>query len=336
MRFAFIGFRHGHIMGFYKAARDDARVKVVGASEDHKPTADELRAAGTVALTHDNYRRMLEEVDCDAVAVGDYFARRGEIVIAALEAGKHVIADKPICTSLGELDRIEKLCKEKSRQLSALLDLRDSGALRTMRRLIGEGLIGEVHTANFTAQHPLFLGKRAAWYFEEGKHGGTLNDIGIHATDLIPWMTGLAIKRVVAGRAWNARVPQFPHFQDAGQLMLELDNGGGVLGDVSYLAPDGIAYSAPQYWRITCHGSDGVLEGNYGARQVYLATRADKAVRTIEAEADDAMGRLNEFLAAVNRSSAPGSLGTAELLTASRAALTIQQCADRGAYAADL
>ena len=51
-------------------------------------------------LTHDDYRRMLREVECDAVAVGDYFARRGEIVIAALEAGKHVIADKPICTKL--------------------------------------------------------------------------------------------------------------------------------------------------------------------------------------------------------------------------------------------
>jgi len=253
MRIAFIGFRHGHILGFYKTCNADRRVHVVGASEDHKQTADELRAEGNVKLTHDDYRRMLKEVDCDAVALGDYFARRGEIVIAALEAGKHVMADKPICTRLEELEKIQRLSKEKGKQVSALLDLRDSGALRTMRQLIQDEVIGEVHTLNFTAQHPLFFGKRASWYFEEGKHGGTLNDIGIHATDLIPWMTGKKITKVVAGRAWNARVPQVPHFQDGGQLMLELENRGGVLGDVSYLAPDGIAYSAPQYWRVTCH-----------------------------------------------------------------------------------
>jgi len=103
MRLAFIGFRHGHIMGLYKSACTDPRVKVVAASEDHEQTAGELKAAGSVTLTHSDYRQLLKEVDCDAVAVGDYFARRGEIIIAALKAGKHVIADKPICTTLDEL-----------------------------------------------------------------------------------------------------------------------------------------------------------------------------------------------------------------------------------------
>ncbi len=97
---------------------------------------------------------------------------------------------------------------------------------------------------------PLILGKRPAWYFEPGKHGGTLNDIGVHAIDLIPWMTGRSIVEVTAARAWNARVPQFPAFQDAGQMMLKLDNGGSVMGDVSYLNPDAASNYTPrsQYW----------------------------------------------------------------------------------------
>jgi predicted dehydrogenase len=56
---------------------------------------------------------MLDEVEVDIVAVGDYYGVRGERVIAALERGKHVIADKPLCTSLAELDRIEQLAAEK-------------------------------------------------------------------------------------------------------------------------------------------------------------------------------------------------------------------------------
>src|SRR5581483_4595745 len=132
------------------------------------------------------------------------------------------------------------------------------------------------HTIHVTAQHPLLLDKRPAWYFEPGKHGGTINDIAIHATDLIPWLTGRKLVEVVAARAWNARLPQFPHFQDAAQFMLKLDNSGGVMADVSYLAPDGINYKAPQYWRVTCHGSDGLIEAKYMSPTIQLARRADQ------------------------------------------------------------
>src|SRR5439155_25293810 len=164
----------------------------------------------------------------------DYFGRRGEIIVRALEDGKHDIADKPICTRLSEQERIAALASEKGRAVGCLLDLRDHGPFITMRRQIKNGAIGTVHTITFTAQHPLLLGKRPAWYFEPAKHGGTINDIGIHAIDLIPWLTGRRIVEAVAARAWNARLGQFPHFQDAAQIMLRLDNDAGVLGDLSY------------------------------------------------------------------------------------------------------
>src|SRR5438067_1395259 len=219
LRIAFLGFRHGHVMSIHHAARSHPDIEVVAAAEEHAETIEQLSREGKVQLTHRDWREAIERVPCDAVAVGDYFARRGEIIIAALAARKHVISDKPICTRLEELDRIEQLAKENRRVVSAQLDLRDSGAFITARRLIREGAIREVHTVVFTEQHPLFLDKRPKWYFEPGKHGGTLNDIAVHATDLIPWMTGRKLTGVVAAREWNARLPQFPHFQDAGQFM---------------------------------------------------------------------------------------------------------------------
>src|SRR6185295_3483326 len=123
-----IGSRHGHIMGLDHAARAHPAVQVVAAEEDHAETIGTLKREGKVALTHTDWREVLDRVPCDVIAVGDYFARRGEIIIAALEAGKHVISDKPICTRLDELDEIERLSREKSRIVSALFDLRDSGA----------------------------------------------------------------------------------------------------------------------------------------------------------------------------------------------------------------
>ena len=59
---------------------------------------------------------MLDEVDCDIVATGTYFAGRGPVLIDALTRGKHVIGDKPLCTKMADLDRIEALAGEKGPQ----------------------------------------------------------------------------------------------------------------------------------------------------------------------------------------------------------------------------
>lgn len=326
LRLAFFGFRHAHIMGLYKAAVAHPRVQVVAAIEEDGATAAALAAAGTVAISHRRYRELAREA-ADAVAIGDYFGRRGGLAIDTLSAGLHVIADKPICTSLLELERIRAEAEAGRRCVGCLLDLRDHGPFLTMRRLVRGGVIGDVHTINFTAQHPLLLDKRPAWYFEPGKHGGTINDIAIHAIDLIPWMTGRAIAACVAARAWNARVPRHPHFQDAGQVMLKLDNGGGVLGDVSYLAPDEGGYAADQYWRVTCHGEGGVVETSYNARHVRVNARG--AVQDVPVDAGNPTGCLDAFLDEIDGAVKADALRTSDVIDASRKALLIQQAADQ-------
>lgn len=328
MRLAFAGLRHAHIMGLYAQARRHPSVRVVAACEQHAPTAARLRAEGTVDLTHDSISRMLDEVECDAVAVGDVYGRRGAIIIDALRRGRHVISDKPVCTRLEELDVIAALSREKRLCVGCLLDMRGSGPLRTIRRLIADGAIGPVHAVNFTAQHPLLYGRRPMWYFEPGAHGGTINDIGIHAFDIIPHVTGRRIAAVVAARVWNARLPEHPHFQDGAQMMLRLDNSGGVLGDMSYFAPDGCGYVLPQYWRMTFWGSGGMLEYRGDRAPVLLAQHADSEPREIAAEENIPDAPLRAFLSDIEGGAASPS--TEEVLRAARLALRAQRAADTG------
>jgi predicted dehydrogenase len=330
IRLAFLGFRHNHVMGLYKSAITHPRVDVVAAVEEDPSTAQSLREGGIVRLTHETYDELYKQGGFDAVAIGDYFGRRGSLIIHALESGKHVLSDKPICTALSEWERITELASSGKRSIGCLLDLRDHGPYLTMRRLIHQGAIGQARTIHITAQHPLMLGKRAGWYFEPQKHGGTLNDIGIHAIDLIPWLTGRTITEVSAARGWNARLPQFPHFQDAGQMMLRLDNDGGVLADVSYLSPDGLGYTAPQYWRVTVHGDQGLVESDYNARTVTFAKADDKTVQQIPIEPSHPTGCLDAFLDEIEGKAQPAALTTAMVLDSSRRALQIQQASDQG------
>ena len=328
MRIAFAGFRHGHVQDLYDLAEGRDGVEIVAASEPHPSTREELEKAGKVRLTHNDYTDMLADADCDTVAVGDYYGRRGEVILAALRAGKHAISDKPICTRSSERDEIAALAAEKGLRVGCQLNMRDSSVLRTMRRLIGEGAIGEVHTVTFTGQHPLLYGTRPGWYFEEGKQGGTINDIAIHAIDAVPWVTGRRFVEVVAARVWNARLGEVPSFQDGAQMMLRLDNDGGALGDVSYLSPDHGGYATPQYWRITCHGTDGVLESISTQGKVYLGGKAGDAHQWPALDEPAPGGYFESFLRDIAGRSQPEDLTTEDVLEAARVVLAIQEAAD--------
>jgi predicted dehydrogenase len=330
LKVAFIGFRHGHIQSLYHLLEARGDVEITGACEEDEATREQLREGG-LTISHENYAQMLADVPCDVIACGEYYALRGARIIQALEAGKHVMGDKPLCTRLEEVDRIEALVEEKDLRVGCMLELRDFAPYRSMRELIRSGICGEVHTVSFSGQHPLMRSARPDWYFEEGKHGGTINDIAIHAVDTIPWLCGANIAEVTAARAWNARVPEAPFFQDAAQLMLKLDNGGGVIGDVSYLNPDSFTYSLPQYWRMGVHGEKAYLETACNATTVQVFRDGDPR-RNVPVGEGRPGGYWDDFQLDIEGMTLPDGLNTAQVLRSSRVTLVAQQAADTGEF----
>jgi predicted dehydrogenase len=332
IRLAFVGLRHGHIFDLYRRASEMDEIEVVAACEHDRTTREQITTQGIVDITHDSFDDMIEETDCDAIAVGDFYTHRGSLIIQALLHGKHVIGDKPLCTSLDELDEIEKLSTEKGLKVDCMLDMRDSAPFVSVKKLIRQGTIGEIHAISFGGQHPLLLGKRPAWYFEPGKHGGTINDIAIHAIDAIPWITGLRFKTVNAARCWNAFALDFPHFEGAGQMMLTMDNGCGVLGDVSYMAPDSSGYTLPFYWRMTFWGRLGVIETASTAREVTIALNGENDIRHEPLAKANPGGYLRSFIHDIEDNLDKDELCTEHALRAARIALTIQKAADAHEY----
>jgi len=327
-RFAFAGFRHSHILDLLAGIEERPDTALVACCEEDPATRDALAANGHVHITHTDFSKMLREVECDAIAIGDYYARRGALAIEALSAGRHVLSDKPLCTTLDELAEIERLSAEKNLVVGLQLDSRGSGAFRTLREIIRSGEIGEVCTIRIDAQHPLLPGSRPAWYFEAGKHGGTINDIGIHAFDFVPWLTGLDWSGITAARSWNAKAHNLPHFHDCAQLMATLSNGAGVLADMSYLAPDRLGYQLPHYWHLLVHGSRGLAETHLTSREVAVITDADTEPQTRPAADQLKRAYLDDFLRVLGGQADRADLLPADCLRASRLALEAQRFAD--------
>ena len=73
VRFAFVGFRHPHINDMYQRCCERQDIDVVACCEEDATTRNELAAAGSVVISHDDFGAMLREVDCDVIAVGETF-----------------------------------------------------------------------------------------------------------------------------------------------------------------------------------------------------------------------------------------------------------------------
>ena len=325
MKIAIIGCRHGHIFSLYQLIKESDRVEFAGAFEADAATRAAAEKAHGMTFPYKTREELLADPTVDAVAIGDYYGIRGSHAIAALRAGKHIISDKPLCTSLAELDEIERLAAEGGRSVGLMLDLRHDPKVLAAKALIEAGTLGEIHNIQFGGQHPLQYGTRPAWYFEEGKHGGTINDIAVHGIDLLTYLTGERVARINAARCYNAYAKEVPAFLDSAQLMLTLTNGAGVLADVSYSAPNSMGYTYPYYWEFHIWGERGMISFSVTTEGITLCLNGESAPRTLPA-AKPLGNVLDNFLNEIEGK--PTMMTTAEALAVSRTTLEIQRIAD--------
>lgn len=96
MNIAFAGFRHGHILGLYRMALNSEEVTIRGCYEEEQAAREIAAKNENIVFNYSSYDELLDDVSVEAVAIGDYYGKRGAMVIAALKKGKHVICDKPI------------------------------------------------------------------------------------------------------------------------------------------------------------------------------------------------------------------------------------------------
>lgn len=266
MKILFNGFRHTHINSLYKRARIADFAETCGCIEDDPIARAEAEKSLEARFSDMSYDEWLN-TDINVVAIGNAYGERGKNIIKALRAGKHVITDKPICTDLHELEEIRRLSSENRLSVVCMLDLRYLPQTLCAKKILDGGELGEVRNVSFNGQHCMNYGKRPEWYFEEGMHGGTINDLAVHGIDLVRMLTDMEITRTDAAREWNSYAYKNKNFMDCAIFMARLENGAGVLADVSYSAPSQV-FSMPTYWEFNFWCERGLLRFSYADKRV--------------------------------------------------------------------
>ncbi len=321
MNIAFAGFRHSHILGLYDEIQSGNDLTVVGCFEENTQAKNKMEQEKGISFSYDSYEKLLADKTVDVVAIGDYYGIRGQRIIQALKAGKHVIADKPICTDLAELEEISRLTEETGLTLCCMLDLRYMPQIQKVKEMVQSGELGKIHLASFTGQHCLDYGNRPDWYFEEGKHGGTINDIAIHGIDLLRLITGENLSEILFSKTWNAFAEKEPDFLDCAQFVVKLGHIT-VNADVSYAAPK-CDVMLPTYWEFTIWGTKGMVRFNL-KEEILSEYKTEKEVYSFERSNPQI---VQDFLKEVRGEEL--LMNTKDVLQTQRQILEIQKAADR-------
>lgn len=299
---------------------------IAGASISGAQEQKECEEKG-IAITHRSHQDLLG-VEADIICIGVNFGARGKWVIEALKLGKHVLSDKPFCTAQSELKEIKRqLHNSPELQLFAQLDLRQQGILRSVRSIVRAGDMGKVLSVNISANHPLCSETRPEWYWESKKHGGTINDIGSHCFDIIPWITGVPIKKIT-GAYTGTTITEGKHkkFPNIGQVQFALEDNSACMVDLSYTLPDAFGYSYKGYWKFLFWCEKGVLEFGLNSQLMkHIAGESDP----IEIAFLPYEGTiLDEFIRAINGNPASGDLTSEASIIAAEYCLIAQELAD--------
>lgn len=262
--------------------------------------------------------KLLAESRLDVVVVStrpDHIART---VIFAAEAGCDIISEKPLGLSFDEVRQVRDAVQANSVRLFPMLSMRTDPAFLKVRELYRSGAIGEAVLINTRKSYR--FGDRPEWFGDRAKYGGTFPWVGIHAVDMIHFITGQEFVSVSARHA-NFSHPERLDCEDGCVALFELSNGAFASASVDLLRPDSAPTHGDDWIRMV--GIRGVLEASANEGAVKLINESGESV--IKASAG-AVAFYAEFLM-TDRSSLVEP-GDGFLLT--EAALCARDSADQG------
>jgi predicted dehydrogenase len=185
-----------------------------------------------------DYRRVLELADVDVVSLCLPNNLHCEAAVAAAEAGKHVICEKPLCMNLPEADRMIEACKRSGVHLLYAEELIFAPKYVRARQLVQEGALGKVYLVKQAERH---FGPHSEWFWDvEKSGGGALQDMGCHGVEFARWMLGRPAAVAVTAHCGTYVHAGKTKADDTAVAMIEFE--GGALGVIepSWATPGGM------------------------------------------------------------------------------------------------
>jgi myo-inositol 2-dehydrogenase/D-chiro-inositol 1-dehydrogenase len=176
------------------------RISAVCDSDARRPA--KVALSDRAVSRHTDYRSLIADPSVDVVLVAVPPAQHAEVFVAAVEAGKHVYAEKPLALGLEEADRMVAAAAASPARCTVGFNLRSHRLVRVARSHLRAGAVGRLIALRTT----LIGGPvaRPAWQHHAGEGGGAIFELGSHHFDLWRYLLNAEVEEVRAQYAQDA------------------------------------------------------------------------------------------------------------------------------------
>ena len=256
LRLGIISFAHGHVHTYASVIQEFDDARIVAAWDDDLERGESSSAKYGIAFEPD-LDRLLARSDIDAVFVTSPTNRHAEHVIAAAQAGKHILLQKPMALSLEDCDAIIRAVQDAGVMFSMCYQMRADPVNQKMKALLDEGAVGRVFLVRRRHAIPALLNPDFArpdnWHIDPAQNMGMFMDDASHAADWFYWMLGKPVS--VMAEIDNIVTSAAPD-----------DNGVAVYrfaqGEIGILLNSSTMLAAESTTEI--YGDRGTIVHNYG------------------------------------------------------------------------
>ena len=199
------------------------------------------------AKVYDNYQELLLDPSIDVVHVCTANDTHAEISMAALQAGKHVMCEKPMAKKADDARRMMEVANKSGKKLTVGYNNRFRSDSMLLKKMCQEGNLGEIYFAKAHAVRRRGVPTWGVFLDEEKQGGGPLIDIGTHALDLTLWLMdnyepsvvlGSSFhklsKREHAANSWGSWDPEKFKVEDSAFGMIKMKNGATIMLESSW------------------------------------------------------------------------------------------------------
>lgn len=199
VRFAVVGC--GMIARFHAAAiAEIPGASLVGAYDQHRPGAEAFAADHPGLRLFSTLEELLAAPEVDAVCVCTPSGLHTAQAVAAMEAGKHLVVEKPMSLSLADADRLIATAEKTGVKVCVISQFRFSDAVQEIRRAVECGALGKIVSGSLSMKY-----YRSEEYYASGvwrgtwdmDGGGALMNQGIHGIDVYRYLMG-PVRRLTA------------------------------------------------------------------------------------------------------------------------------------------
>ena len=178
------------------------------------------------------YEEMLADPELDAVVICTPSGDHARQILDALQAGKHVVVEKPMCLTLAEADAVVAKAAETGLMVCVISQTRFSDGVQTIKQAIDRGELGRLVSASLTMRY-----FRSQEYYNmaqwrgtmAGDGGGVLMNQGIHGIDVLCYLMG----KPVGVKGYARTLLRDIEVEDTAVAALEFDNGALAVIDAT-------------------------------------------------------------------------------------------------------